>query len=231
MTEQGFLARFLIAAPQSVIGTRTRQGHSKASEAALERFADLIAGLLRRPLALKEGTRNELTPPLVPMGGDARAHLKDFALMLEREQAPGGMFQPIRPFASKWAEQSARIAAVMAICAAPDAPRVTTEIMDGAIRLAAHALGEALRLSDAAAISQETNEAEQLRRWLVEKWPEDYISAADAAQRGCFKETDKNRRLLGFLQRYGWVHPVEGVAEVLGKHRREAWRINRGAVG
>jgi hypothetical protein len=229
MTEQGFLARFLIAAPQSVIGTRTRQGHSKASEDALDRFADLIAGLLRRSLALRDGTRNELAPPLVPMDADARAQLQDFALMLEREQAPGGKFHPIRPFASKGAEQAARIAAVLAICVAPDAPRVTTEIMDGATRLAAHALGEALRLSDAAAISQETKEAEQLRRWLVEKWPEDFISASVAASRGCFKETEKNRRILGFLQRHGWVHPAEGGAMILGKHRREAWRINRGS--
>jgi len=200
-----------------------------ASEAALERFADLIAGLLRRPLALRDGMRNELAPPLVPMDGDARAQLQDFAMMLEREQAHGGKFHPIRPFASKGAEQAARIAAVLAICAAPDAPRVTARIMDGATRLAAHALGEALRLSDAAAISQETNEAEQLRRWLVEKWPEDCISASVAASRGCFKETEKNRRILAFLQRHGWVHLAEGGAMILGKHRREAWRINRGS--
>jgi hypothetical protein len=226
---QGFLARFLIAAPQSVIGTRTREGHSRASEAALDRFADRICAMLRRPLALREGTRNELSPPLIPMDGGARAHLRDFAMTLECEQAPGGMFHPIRPFASKGAEQAARIAAVLAAYAAPDDPRVTAAIMAGAISLATHALGEALRLVDIAAVSQETKEAEQLRRWLVEKWPEDFISASVAASRGCFKETEKNRRILGFLQRHGWVHPVEGGAMILGKHRREAWRINRGS--
>jgi hypothetical protein len=228
---QGFLARFLIAAPPSAIGTRLRVGHSSASEVALDRFSDRIGGLLRRPLALREGTRNELAPPLVPLDGDARARLSDFAMMLEREQATGRMFAAIRPFASKGAEQAARIAAVLAICAAPDDLRVTDEIMSGAIRLASHALDEALRLSEVAAVSQETKEAERLRRWLVEVWPEDCISASDAAQRGCFKETEKNRRLLGFLQRFGWVQPVEGGAMVLGKHQCEAWWINRGNGG
>jgi hypothetical protein len=100
--------------------------------------------------------------------------------------------------------------------------------MRGAISLTAHSLGEALRLSDIAAVSVETAEAERLRRWLVGAWSEDFISATDAAQRGPFKETEKNRRLLAFLARFGWVHPVEGGAEVHGKRRREAWRINRG---
>lgn len=89
-------------------------------------------------------------------------------------------------------------------------------------------MGGALRLSDNAAVSPDLKEAEQLRRRVVVKWPEDRISAADAAQRGCFEETDKNRRLLALLQRHGWVGRVEGGANVLGARRREAWRINRG---
>jgi hypothetical protein len=110
---QGFLARFLIAAPQSVIAARLRQGHAPSSDAALARFAERIGAMLRQPLALREGTRNEPDPPLIPMDADAREHLADFAMLVEREQAAGGMFRDVRPFASKAAEQAARIAAVL----------------------------------------------------------------------------------------------------------------------
>ena len=116
---QGFLARFLIAAPQSVIAARLRQGHALSSDAALARFAERIGAMLRQPLALREGTRNEPDPPLIPMDADAREHLADFAMLAEREQAAGGMFRDVRPFASKAAEQAARIAAVPGALASP----------------------------------------------------------------------------------------------------------------
>jgi hypothetical protein len=116
---QGFLARFLIAAPQSVIAARLRQGHAPSSDAALARFAERIGAMLRQPLALREGTRNEPDPPLIPMDADAREHLADFAMLAEREQAAGGMFRDVRPFASKAAEQAARIAAVPGALASP----------------------------------------------------------------------------------------------------------------
>ncbi|MEQ9123981.1 MAG: YfjI family protein, partial [Alphaproteobacteria bacterium] len=86
---QGFLARFLIAAPTSTIGARLRVGHKPESDAAIQAFGLRIEALLRRPLPLCEGARNELEPPLLRLSGEARALLQAFALEIERLQAPG----------------------------------------------------------------------------------------------------------------------------------------------
>lgn len=226
---QGFLARFLMAEPPSAIGTRLRVGHAPGSAAALAAFSARVAALLRHPLPLAEGRRNELAPPVLPLSPDARAVLQDFALAVEAAQAKGGEFEGVRPFASKAAEHAARIAAVLTLFENPDAGAVTGETIADAVTLATFYANEAARLSDAATVSAETAEAEKLRRWLLENWGEPFISASDAAQRGPFKETDRARKALATLQRHGWAEPVVGGAEVLGKRRREAWRIVRTA--
>ena len=226
---QGFLARFLMVEPPSAIGTRLRVGHAPVSAAALAAFSARVAMLLRHPLPLAEGRRNELAPPVLPLSPDARGVLQDFALAVEAAQAKGGDLEGVRPFASKAAEHAARLAAVLTLFANPDADAVTGETMADAVTLATFYANEAARLSDAATISAETAEAEKLRRWLLESWAEPFISASDAAQRGPFKETDRARKALATLERHGWVELVEGGAEVLGKRRREAWRIRRGA--
>ena len=101
--------------------------------------------------------------------------------------------------------------------------------MASGIELAAYYAAEAARLVDVAAISKVTAEAERMRRWLLECWGENFISAADAAQRGPFKETARARAAFATLEKHRWLIPCEGGAEVMVKFRREAWRINRGA--
>jgi hypothetical protein len=226
---QGFLARFLMTEPASAIGTRLRVGHSPASETTLARFKARVLSLLRLPLPVREGTRGELEPPLVVLATEARAVLQDFALAIERAQAKGGALEGVRPFASKAAEHAARLATVTTLFADPRAHEVTGETMADAVALATYYAAEAARLSDAATVSAETADAERLRVWITEAWPEPCISASDAAQRGPFKETDRVRKALMTLQRHGWVVPVAGGAEVLGKRRREAWRVVKGA--
>ena len=227
---QGFLARFLITEPPGAIGTRLRVGHAPASEEALRAFTARAGDLLRRPLPLREGARNELDPPLLPLSGEARAVLQDFALAVEAAQAKGGDLEAVRPFSSKAAEHAARMAAVLTLFADPDARAVTGETMADAVALATFYVNEAARLADAATVSQETAEAERLRRWLLDSWGEPFISASDAAQRGPFKETDRTRKALKTLERHGWVILLEEGAEILCKRRREAWRVVRGAL-
>lgn len=227
---QGFLARFLMTEPPSAIGTRTREGHDAASERAVETFAARIGDMLRRPLLLREGTRNELDPPLLALEPKARALLQAFALEVERAQLDGRDLATVRPFASKAAEHAARLAAVLTLYDDPDAARVTAATMADAVTLAGFYLREAVRLAGGATISKETAEAELLRRWLA-TWPEPFISPSDVAQLGPpqIREAAAARRILKFLEGFGHVAKVEGAAEVRGKRRREVFRIVRGA--
>jgi len=222
---QGFVPRFLMAAPPSAAGTRTRRGHSTSSKAGLAHFTARIGEMLRADLPLREGTRNELDLPTLGLEPDARNRLQAFLDEVERAQGRGGTYESIRPFASKAAEHAARIAGVLTVF--KDGDLITGQAMGDAIKLARFYLGEALRLSDAASISVETEEAELLRKWLQNSWNEPFISATDAAQNGPrrLRETSKIRKLLRILESHGWLTLVEDGAEVSGKHRREAWRI------
>lgn len=229
---QGFLARFLIVEPPSAIGTRLRTGHAPASDRALAAFSARVAALLRHPLPLAEGRRNELAPPVLPLSPDARVMLQDFALAVEAAQAKGGDLEGVRPFASKAAEHAARLAAVMALFSDPDARAVTGDTMADATMLATFYVNEAVRLTDAATISAETAEAEKLRRWLLESWGEPFISVRAVVRRGpnSLREAKKARAALATLEGVGALARLEEAAEVEGVTAREAWRVWRGAA-
>jgi hypothetical protein len=221
---QGLLARFLTCQPQSHIGLRLRLQESPAAKAEIDRFARKIEDTLARPLALADGKRNELAPPVLTLDADARAVLTDFAREVEKAQAQGGPFESSRAFASKTAEHAARIAGVMRLISDPDATAITGETMADAVTLASYYANEAARIHAASVVPPDIADAERLRKWLMTAWPENYISAAIAAQRGPFKLTDRNRKLLRILADHDWLIEAND-ADVDGKSRKEAWRL------
>src|SRR6056297_2397193 len=210
-TGQGLLARFLTCRPASRIGTRLRMAKDAKAEAGIASFAARIRALLSRGLPLKDGLRNELVPPVLPLSDEARDVLTAFAREVEKAQAPGGPFEDARAFASKTAEHAARLAAVLTIYADPVAAQVAGETMAGAIEVATFYANEAARLADAAIVPPEVADAERMRLWLLGSWGELFISA---------------RKALRKLETHGWLIEANG-AEVEGKPRREAWRIVR----
>jgi hypothetical protein len=117
----------------------------------------------------------------------------------------------------------------MTLFANPEAREITGKTMRDALTLATFYLNEAVRLAQRAAISPETAQAEQMRRWLVEKWPDVAISVTDALQRGPFKDGEKVRRAFVRLAGNGWLIPMTEPVEIKGKRRREAWCVVREA--
>lgn len=223
---QGLLARFLTCRPASHIGTRLRLTSDAAAMALIYHFAERIEGLLARPLALADGRRNELAPPVLALDPDARAVLTDFARAVESAQAPGGPFEDARAFASKTAEHAARLAAVQTVFADPEAMTVKGDTMAEAVALATFYANEAARLLNAAVIPPHVADAERMRKWLLHSWPEDFISARAAARLGPFKLTERSRKALGLLKGHNWLVDAPG-AEVGGKPCKEAWRVVR----
>ena len=149
--DTGFLPRFLICAPASTIGTRL-QALARQDDAALDAFAARLRAILETPLPSDPQTR-ELSPRTLALSAGARALLGRFADAIEAEQAAGGSLAHVTGYASKAAEQAARIAGVLTLWRDLDAPEVAASDMADAITLAQFYLGEAARLADAAAIS------------------------------------------------------------------------------
>ena len=184
----------------------------------------------------------ELKPRRLNLGTDARATLIAFSDAVEAAQRTGGDLAHVTGYASKAAEQAARIAGVLTIYADPDARTVELAAMRDGIALAQFYLGEAARLADGATVSTETQRAERLRRWLTDEWPSRALALdldpatvipADVARHGpaALRETKVAKAALGLLAAYGWVTAMEPGSEVNGAPRKLAYRVYRGPLG
>ena len=227
---QGFLARFLITEPPSLIGTRLRRGHGAASEPAVSAFTARLAEILAVPMPTGDNPQ-ELAPLRLPLSLGARELLWRFYEAVERAQAPGGPMEHVRTYASKAAEQAARIAGVLTLWGNLHAPEVTPQAMGWGITLAQFYLGEARRLAEAGLVSAETAKAERLRQWLVESWPHEDVTPREIVQSGpnALREGKALAGPLSMLVKAGHLVPLEPGTVIRGGARREAYRIVRTA--
>jgi hypothetical protein len=231
--DQGIMSRCLIAKPTSTIGQRLigeKVAMSQPSQGCLSKFHAQIDNLLRRPMPLAEGTRNELAPPCLTLPGASERLLVQFADVVEHEQRTGGRLEHITGFASKAAEHATRIAGVLTIYDNPEAMEVGLANMRSGIALADWYLSEAVRLRDSASTSLETTQAECLRYWLVSVWTEPFVSIRVIVNRGpnSIRETRLVRKLVPILEANGWLARMPKGVEVLGDKSRETWRVVRG---
>ncbi len=226
--DTGFLPRFLICEPPSTIGTRLH-ANTRPDDGALAAFGARLRCILETPMPTDEDTR-ALHPRVLPLSNAARALLVGFADVIEAAQAPGSGLAGVAAYASKSAEQAARIGGVLTLWRDLDAPEVTPGDMGKAIELAQYYLSEAVRLADAATVSVEIDRAEALRKWLLEVWDKPEVLMGDVMQRGPnpLRESPKARTALSLLERHGWLVKLDPGAVVRGAARKEAWRIVKG---
>lgn len=226
--DTGFLARFLISEPPSTIGTRAH-AMIMPDVNGLVAFEKRLCEILDTPLPMDPDTRDLITRDL-PLAHDARDHLIDFANEVERKQGHGQPYADITGTASKAAEQTARIAGVLALFRDLNAPYVTLQDVANAVELMRYYLGEALRLSQVATLSGDLELAERLRRWIIETWPHDEIIPRDVQNGGpitALRQAPKARAAIAILERYGWLVRLEPGISIRGAARREAWRVVR----
>lgn len=236
---QGFLARFLITHPPSAIGSRQYREAKPESEIALSAFAETLKAVLSAPKLTADGDPRHLKPRHLPLSQGAKNLLKAFYNSIEAEQGRGGDLADVTAFASKAAEQAARIAGVLTLWDKLDAQEVATEAMADGIKLSQFYLAEAKRLSDAATISEATEKAEKLRRWLLDSWPDiaakaghsvNHITPRDVMQRiptRALRESKEAKAALTFLENHGWVQRLSKGTIVNGAPRSEAFLIVR----
>jgi len=227
--DTGFLPRFLMCEPASTIGTRM-QANARLDAVALAAFGGRLRNILETPLPMDPETR-ELQPRTLHLTPQARALLVAFSDAIEAAQAPGGDLAHITGTASKAAEQAARIAGVLTLWRDLAAPEVQPGDMVDAINLAQFYLSEASRLASAALVSAEIDQAEALRRWLLQGWQESDVLVRDVVRLGpnALRESPKARAALGILEKHGWIVPLDPGTVVRGAARKEAWRIVKGS--
>ncbi len=228
LADQGLLSRVLVAAPTSTMGSRLFTAPNADAIAALGAYQRRQAALLDAPLPLKQGSRNVLTPRLLPMS-EAAQHLGiQFNDEIEQHLGAEGALRPISGFAAKALEQAARIAGILTLVDDLDAGLAEVEAMERGIALIRHYLGEMVRLRDAAAIPRELLDAAKLWDWIQRSWPEPAIHPTPIYKNGPLRSLRSKRATvaaLSILEDHGFVWRIEEGAEIEGRHRREAWGI------
>ena len=223
--DTGFLPRFLICEPQSTIGSRL-QANTKRADIELEVFSSRIRHILAKEMPM-DAQSHALEPRVLELSAEAHELVAAFADAVEQAQGTGGSLTHITGTASKLAEQACRIAGVLTLWRDINAVEVQMTEMESGVVLAKFYLSEASRLASAAIVSAEIDNAEKLRRWLLEQWHEPEVLVRDVVQLGpnALRETPKARAALGILDKHGWLVALEAGTVVRGAARKEAWKI------
>ncbi|SLN73607.1 hypothetical protein ROA7450_04152 [Roseovarius albus] len=228
---QGLWSRFLFAWPESRIGQRILESGRALDEramSALSCFNTRIHQLLETPCPTHADDPLQLVPRPLPLSQGAHDILLAFYNQVELAQQDGQAFAQIRGFASKAAEQAARIAGVLTVFENTNAREVSAGTMSNATVLMDWYLLEAARLLDTGPVSQELRDAQALLEWLQTRWSEANISVRAVANRGPnrFRTPDRARVLIDVLERHNWLARLPGGAQVMGQHANEAWEIS-----
>jgi putative DNA primase/helicase len=159
----GFLARFLVAWPESTQGARLFRD-PPAGWPALSKFQDQLTGLLEVEPSFNEA--NDLAPPTLRLSPRARLVWAEFHDDVERELRPAGMLADVRDFASKAGDNAARLAALFHLLEHGPGGEIGEGSMSAGAALATWFVLEAARFAGQMAVSQKTADALALDNWL-----------------------------------------------------------------
>lgn len=160
----GFLARFLVAWPEST------QGHRPFAEAPpnwphLDAFHRRIAAILANPVPIDDD--GALSPALMMLAPEAKAAWVAFHDAIEMELSSGGELYDVRDVASKSADNAARLGALFQIFEHGMGGAVGLDCFESASRIAAWHLNESRRFFGELALPAELADAVRLDSWLI----------------------------------------------------------------
>jgi putative DNA primase/helicase len=187
----GWMARFLLAWPESTQGTRL---YTEAPDRwpALAAFHHRLDQLLRMPLPFDQDGR--LAPTLLHMTPAAKASWITFHDDIERELRRGGELIDVRDVASKSADNAARLAALFHVFE-HGLSDIGAESFMGAARLAAFYLNESRRYFGQMAQAPELSDAARLDAWMLAHLRETHQTAVGKRHLQQFGPIRDGRRL------------------------------------
>ena len=160
----GFLARFLIAWPESTQGGRPFKD-TPENWPHLEKFHRRLGALLDHPLPLND--RGELEPVKLELSPEAKSVWVAFHDDVEAELRPGRDMAEVKDVASKAADSAARLAALFHLFEDDPGGTIGPGHMKAAASLAGWHLYEARRFMGEIALPVEVNNAAKVEVWLL----------------------------------------------------------------
>lgn len=183
----GFLARFLVAWPEST------QGYRPFTEAPpnwphLAAFHRRIASILENPAPLADD--GSLSPVMLTMTPEAKSSWVSFHDAIEAELISGGELCDVKDVASKSADNAVRLAALFQMFE-HGMGAISLESFESASRIAAWHLNEARRFFGELALPAELADAARLDGWLIDHCRRErttFVSKRHARQHGPLRD-------------------------------------------
>ena len=217
----GFLARFLVAWPESTQGQRPFTD-PPANWPHLAAFHRRIAAILDQPAPIDDGA---LTPPMLPLTPEAKAAWVEYHNAIESELSSGGELYDVRDVASKSADNAARLAALFQMFEGAGGA-IGADAFVGASRIAAWHLYEARRLFGEVALPAGLADAARLDSWLIEHCKRErthLVPTREAQRLGPIRDKEKLTTALRELEELDRV-------KVTQEGRRKTIKVNPALV-
>ena len=161
----GFLARFLVALPESTMGTRFYTPPVSGSP-AMAAFNRRITEILNQPVPIDDN--GVLTPPVLSLTVDAKAAWTTFHDAIEGMLGAGGELHEVKDVASKTADNAVRLAALFQVFEHRMGGAIGVDAFNDAGDIAAWHLSESRRFFGELALPAELADAARLDSWLIE---------------------------------------------------------------
>jgi hypothetical protein len=206
LRDQGLLSRFLVAAPESIAGTRLFRETSPEDEERIRTFGTRILSILEVPWPLAHGRRNELEPRELDLDDGAVVAWQQFHDHVENQCGRDRDLWGVQDFAAKAAEHAARIAGVLTITADVTASTIKLPEMAAAETLVDWYVREALRLHNHSRTDPGLLRAQALLDWLRTR-SDDTFSLRDIFRLGppALRQKVAAENALGVLTSHFWV--------------------------
>jgi hypothetical protein len=167
LRDQGLLSRVLVAAPDSIAGTRRYREPRAEDEMAIRAYGARILSLLEAPWPVAQDRLQGLEPPALSLSAGAARCWREFYDTVEGQCGANGKYRGVRDLAAKIAEHAARIAGVLAIVDDASTDAIGDASMASAVILSEWYLNEAARLQQACRTDPTLLRAQALLDWLV----------------------------------------------------------------
>lgn len=213
---QGFLARFLLAAPDSLAGTCfitvESLERSAYADARLQAYWSRCKEIAASPEHIDPET-GEVAPPVLMPDAEAKQAWVSFRNEIESDLGPLGKFSGLKPFARRGAEQALRLAAVLGCFEGIE--HIDGDCMRRACMLARYSLSEWLRYTDADAVDPELKSAAYVMDWLRDpkraaSWQEFHVNAWGKSGPPACRSAKKRDKVLAVLVKHHHLLTSDG---------------------
>ena len=206
----GFIARWLVSRPISTQGSRQIK-NSIVGKYYQHKFNCYIKELLEHQLSIGS-MENDQAETVLTFSPEAEHEWVSIANMIEGEIKPGGFFWDARDYASKVAENIARIAGIFHVFKKDKGTKISLNTLRSAVEVAKWYANEFINLfSPTEPINQLYQDAEILDNWLIKIVRERndfHIDKNEILQKGpnSLRKVDKLNNVLSYLGNLGRIH-------------------------